>query len=264
MSTGANKSTASLAWLWALLPLLLAAALVVPLLNVDAFNDDEPASLLAAGILRPGPWSIADVWDQHRPAARAGLGHTTLHLGALRRLERVGHPCAVPLHRPANPCLGLPGRPRLLRARCRPDRCAVAQRLGLSSRLHGSRADLYAPVALCAVICVRYYWRVALHPAVQPGKVVQAGPACWAASASFIHIISAHCCCPSSASFICCSSRSSRRWWRPVLLVRDSPRWLPPCSFRFCPGGWRIQKAKTLAGTLPGGARSSFAPPEST
>ena len=33
-------------WLWALLPLLLAAALAIPLLDVDAFNGDEPASLL--------------------------------------------------------------------------------------------------------------------------------------------------------------------------------------------------------------------------
>ena len=55
MSIGANKSTAGHSWLWALLPLLLAAALVIPLLDVDAFNGDEPASLLAAGILRPGP-----------------------------------------------------------------------------------------------------------------------------------------------------------------------------------------------------------------
>ena len=44
------------AWLWALLrPLLLAAALAIPLLGVDAFNGDEPASLLAAGIVRSGP-----------------------------------------------------------------------------------------------------------------------------------------------------------------------------------------------------------------
>ena len=42
-------------WLWALLPLLLAAALAIPLLDVDAFNGDELASLLASGILRYRP-----------------------------------------------------------------------------------------------------------------------------------------------------------------------------------------------------------------
>ena len=50
------------AWLWALLPLLLAAAMTIPLLDVDAFNGDEPASLIAAGILRSGPLSL-DVWS---------------------------------------------------------------------------------------------------------------------------------------------------------------------------------------------------------
>ena len=50
-----------LSWLWALLPLLLAAVLAIPLLDVDAFNGDEPASLLAAGIVRSGPWSVEEV-----------------------------------------------------------------------------------------------------------------------------------------------------------------------------------------------------------
>ena len=50
-------------WLWALLPLLLAAALAIPLLDIDAFNGDEPASLFSAGILASGPRSLADVWE---------------------------------------------------------------------------------------------------------------------------------------------------------------------------------------------------------
>ncbi len=49
-------------WLWALLPLLLATVLAIPLLDVDAFNGDEPVSLVAAGILSSGPRSLADVW----------------------------------------------------------------------------------------------------------------------------------------------------------------------------------------------------------
>ena len=51
------------AWLWALLPLLLAAALVVPLLDVDAFNGDEPDSLSSAGVLDSGPQSLLEVWN---------------------------------------------------------------------------------------------------------------------------------------------------------------------------------------------------------
>ena len=34
-----------ISWMWALLPLLLAAALAIPLLDVDAFNGDEPKPL---------------------------------------------------------------------------------------------------------------------------------------------------------------------------------------------------------------------------
>ena len=51
------------AWLWALLPLLLAAALAIPLLDVDAFNGDEPASLKAAGVLLPVPSSLDEIWN---------------------------------------------------------------------------------------------------------------------------------------------------------------------------------------------------------
>ena len=58
-----SKSTVGHAWLWALLPLLLAAALAIPLLDVDAFNGDEPASLVAAGIVRSGPLSLEATWS---------------------------------------------------------------------------------------------------------------------------------------------------------------------------------------------------------
>ena len=53
----------SLSWLWALLPLLLAAALAIPLLDVDAFNGDEPASLKAAGVLLSVPSSLDGIWN---------------------------------------------------------------------------------------------------------------------------------------------------------------------------------------------------------
>ena len=49
-------------WLLALLPLLLTAVLVIPALGDIALNGDEPASLVAAGMFRPGPLSLAEVW----------------------------------------------------------------------------------------------------------------------------------------------------------------------------------------------------------
>ena len=50
-------------WLLALLPLLLTAALVIPALGDIALNGDETASLVTAGVFRPGPHSFADVWN---------------------------------------------------------------------------------------------------------------------------------------------------------------------------------------------------------
>ena len=60
-------------WLWALLPLLLAAALAIPLLDADAFNGDEPAVLVSAGALRPSPPSFAEVWQSTPPRQPPGL-----------------------------------------------------------------------------------------------------------------------------------------------------------------------------------------------
>ncbi len=54
---------ASLSWLWALLPLLLAAGLVIPALGDIALNGDEFASLVTAGVFRPGPLYLVDVWN---------------------------------------------------------------------------------------------------------------------------------------------------------------------------------------------------------
>ena len=103
MSISANKSTAGHAWLWALLPLLLAATLATPLLDVDAFNGDEPASLLAR---RPnsaitGPHgrieaSLELTLTNSDPLRAYGWSHLALHLGTRCRLERGRHPGPVP------------------------------------------------------------------------------------------------------------------------------------------------------------------------
>lgn len=50
-------------WLWVLPALLLATALAVPQLDADAFYHDEGFSLRAAGMLRSGHHSLADVWN---------------------------------------------------------------------------------------------------------------------------------------------------------------------------------------------------------
>ena len=133
-----------LSWLWALLPLLLAAALVIPLLNVDVFNGDEPASLLAAGILRTGSWSILDIWENTAPRHPPGWAVLLSIWGpfvgwsefAIRALSLfIGLLTLAWVYRTGRnffaPAAGLFAD-------------TAAQRLGLSSRLHGARRTLCA------------------------------------------------------------------------------------------------------------------------
>ena len=204
-----------LSWLLALLPLLLAAALVVPLLDVDAFNGDEPASLLAAGILRSGPWSLADVWDNTAPRHPPGwvvlLSVWGLFVGwsefAIRALSLfIGLLTLAWVYRAGSdlfaPAAGL-----------------VAALLLSASVFHLAymvRAELYAPVALCAVICVWYYWRVALH-SQQPGNGVQAGLLLGSIGLLYSHYLGALL-LPILGLFHLLFVPKNRRWWRPVFL----------------------------------------------
>ena len=202
-------------WLWALLPLLLAAALTIPLLDVDAFNGDEPASLLAAGILRPGPWSLADVWDQVAPRHPPGwasllslwgpfVGWSEFATRALSFL--IGLLTLAWVYRAGRdfftPAAGL-----------------IAALLLSASVFHlafMARADPYALVALCAVTCIWYYWRVALHPQ-QPGTSVLAGLLLGSIGLLYSHYLGALL-LPALGLFHLLFVPKYRRWWRPVLL----------------------------------------------
>ena len=215
MPIGASRTTAGLTWYWALLPLLLAAALVVPLLDVDTFNDDEPASLLAAGILRPGPWSIADVWDQTAPRHAPGWAMLLSIWGrvagwsefAIRALSLfVGQLTLAWIYRTGRdfftPAAGL-----------------IAALLLSASVFHlvyMARADLYALVSLCAAICIWYYWRVALYPQ-QPGRGAQAGLLLGSIGLLYSHYLGALL-LPVLGLFHLLFVPKNRRWWRPVLL----------------------------------------------
>ena len=201
--------------MWALLPLLLAAALAIPLLDVDAFNGDEPASLLAAGILRTGSWSILDVWEntapRHPPGWSVLLSVWRLFVGwsefAIRALSLfIGLLTLAWVYRAGRdffaPAAGL-----------------IAALLLSASVFHlafMTRAELYAPVALCAVICAWYYWRVALHPQ-QPGNSVQAGLLLGSIGLLYSHYLGALL-LPVLGLFHLLFVPKNRRWWPPVLL----------------------------------------------
>lgn len=70
--------TANATWLWILVPLLLIAALTIHDLDEIAFNGDEVSGVAReAGALRPGPPSVADVW-QHASINNQAAGFPLL------------------------------------------------------------------------------------------------------------------------------------------------------------------------------------------
>ena len=204
-----------LSWLWALLPLLLAAALVIPLLNVDVFTGDEPASLVAAGILRTDPFSIADVW-QHTPPRHAPGWPTLLSIwGLLAGWNEL-------VIRSLSLFVGLLTLAWVYRV----GRDLFTARAGLfavsllsASALHltyMSRADFYALVALCATLCIWFYWRAALRPRL-PGKAALAGLLLSCVAMLHTHYLAVFL-LPALGLFHLLFVPRDRRWWL-VLLV---------------------------------------------
>ena len=204
-----------LSWLLALLPLLLAVALVVPLLNVDAFNGDEPASLLAAGILRTGSWSILDVWENTAPRHPPGWSVLLSVWGLLVGWNEL----AI---RSLSLFVGLLTLAWVYRVGCD----LFAARTGLvavsllgASAIHltyMSRADLYPLVALCATLCIWFYWRVALHLR-PPGWGAQAGLLLGSVGLLWSHYFGALL-LPALGLFHLLFVPKNHRWWRPVVL----------------------------------------------
>ena len=72
MQKASRNPASRLSWLWALLPLLLAAALVAPILGRDVFDVDEAATMIGAGARHLGPYTQAEAvaafvsrWPDH-------------------------------------------------------------------------------------------------------------------------------------------------------------------------------------------------------
>ena len=216
MQKPCRNPASRLSWLWALLPLLLTTALAVPLLDVDAFNDDEPASLLAAGIQRTGTWSLADTWENTSPRHAPGwvmllsiwgpsVGWRELAVRALSFFVGL---------------LTLAWIYRIGRDFFTPAAGLIAALLLSASVFHLSymaRAGAYALVALCVTICLWYYWRVALNPR-QSERGEQAGLLLGSIGLLYSHYFGALL-LPVLGLFHLLFIPKHRRWWRPVLLL---------------------------------------------
>ena len=153
-------------WLWALLPLLLAGALTIPLLNDDAFTGDEPKTLFVAGVLSSGPHTLAGVVDAlavRSPEQALGWPILVFIWG---RIAGWSEPAIRILPFLAG-MLAL-----ALVARAGRDLMSAAAGVIAALLLAGSaffltymfHARAFTTVALCATLCVWCYWRIALRP----------------------------------------------------------------------------------------------------
>ena len=203
-------------WLWALLPLLLAAALTIPLLDVDAFNGDEPASLLAAGVLSPGSFSLAFLRDNLHANQAQGW---PLLLAVWGRIVGWSEPAVRAL-----PCFaGL----LTLALVYRLGRDFFAPTAGLFAALLLSasvfllaymvHARAFTLVALFTLLCLRCYWRIALHPRPS-GRGAQAGLLLGAIGLLYSHYFCALF-LPALGLFHLLFVPKNRRWWQPTILL---------------------------------------------
>ncbi len=219
MQKPCRNPASRLSWLWALLPLLLATALAVPLLDVDAFNGDEPPSLLAAGVLRSGPLSLEATWsfitndDPDQAYGWPLLLSVWGHLVGWREL--------------AIRALSLFFGVLALAWVYRTGRDLIAQRAGLFAALLLSasvfflaymiHARAFTLVVLCTALSIRSYWRIALHPR-PTGRGAQAG-----LLLGSIGLLYAHFYCalflPALGLFHLLFVPKNRRWWQPVFLL---------------------------------------------
>ena len=209
----------NLIWILALLPLLLAAALVAPLLGRDVFDHDETATMIGAGARHIGPYSPAEAvtafvsrWPSHpwghvvpytlwgRVAGWSEFAVRTLPwfagLLSLAWVYRLGRDLFTA-------------------------RIALTAMLLLSTSvliltyMHSARS--YAFAMLYATIVLWGYWRVALHPR-PPGPGARASLVLGATGLLYSHYFGALL-IPALALFHLFFVRKERRWWQVVFLL---------------------------------------------
>ena len=209
----------NLVWLWTLLPLLLAAALSIPLLDDDSFNGDEPRSLVVAGRYASGPQTLPDVWNfivNTDPDQALGWAMLLFVWGRIAGWSEV----AIRALSLFASFLSLAWVYRIGR-----DLFAPAAGLFAALLLSASvfliaymiHARAFTLVALCTALCLWSYWRIALHPQL-PGRGAQAG-----LLLGSIGLLYAHYYCllflPALGLFHLLFVPRNRRWWQPVLLL---------------------------------------------
>jgi len=160
-------------WLRALLPLLLAAALTIPFLDADSFHGDEPATLLAAGILQPDTHNLAATWHfiaEDDPHQAHGWALLLFVWGRLVGWSLVAVR-ALPLFAGL---LALAWVYRCGRDFLSPSAGLLACLLLAASLFflaYLTHARAFSLVALCVALMLWCYWRLTFHPRPAPHLV---------------------------------------------------------------------------------------------
>ncbi len=205
-------------WMWALLPLLLAAALVVPALGRDVFDVDESATMISAGARHIGPYTPAEAVAASARWPDQGWGNVVVY----SLWGRVVGWSEFAIR-------ALPWLTGLLTLACsfRIGRDLFSLRIALTATLllatsvlfltymHNIRS--YGPAMLFAATILWSYWRVALYPH-PPGRGARFALLSGATGLLYSHYFSALL-LPALALFHLFFVRKERRWWQTVFLL---------------------------------------------
>ena len=209
---------ANFSWQWALLPLLLAAALVIPALGRDIFDVDEAATMISAGARHIGPFTIAEAVAASARWPDQAWGSVVSHVlwGRVAGWSEF----AVRTLPWLTGLLSLAWVYRLGRDLFTA-RIALTAMLLLSTSvlfltyMHSARS--YAFAMLFATIVLWGYWRVALCPrTVGPGA--RAALMLGATGLLYAHYFGALL-LPALALFHLFFVRKERRWWQVIFLL---------------------------------------------
>ena len=219
MQKASGNTVSRLSWMWALLPLLLAAALVAPILGKDVFDVDEAATMLNAGARHLGPFTPAEaVQTSVSRSPDQAWGHVVV----FSQWGRIAGWSELAMRT-------LPWLTGFLTLAWvyRIGRALFSQRISLTAMLllstsvvflsymHKSRP--YGFSMLFAAIVLWAYWRVALSPR-SPGYIAWALLVLGATGLLYAHYFGALL-LPALALFHLFFVRKERRWWQPVVLL---------------------------------------------
>ena len=219
MQKAFRNPASRLSWLWALLPLLLAAALVAPILGGDVFDVDEAATMIGAGARHIGPYTPAEAvaafvsrWPDH------AWGNVVV----FSQWGRIAGWSELAIRT-------VPWLTGLLTLACvyRFGRALFTARIALTATLllatsvifltYMHKARPYGLAMLFAAIVLWAYWRVALHP-LTPGRGARALLVLGATGLLYSNYFCALL-LPALALFHLFFVRKERRWRQPVVLL---------------------------------------------